>query len=655
MMPQVTLLPIGVALALVWFAAVPIARAQTVTAAFVPGATNPQFVTLNDTDTFEGGGALAGTPLFLQFNLQVNTGSVTLTGSPDFVTLTPTGNCTTQVITQPTSPLTTTASQLVISITALTGLFSVDVSMPHSGAGSPFTFTVNGHAGSLRVGYFTSDGASVWPVEQRHVWHYLTDTRMFAQVTVWNINNGFDGTPTLGDLQAHDAIYVSNNNATYDRPATGDALADYIDAGGGVLLTSVSGMTAFGPQGRLLSGNYFPIAQAANNTSVIDTLGTVHQPTHPIMAGVTAIESRALYQRVGTPGPSATRIFDWNGGGGVACAVIDGVFNGRVAAFDVWQLSDLAPPVGTVGWLDAPSNNRRLIVNILEWIAQTVAGPRIEVRDSTSAPVPVGGTLSVGNAFTGLPNTISIAVANTGSQPLTISGVNTSNPVNCTVSGVVPGAPIPANTVGSVDLIVTPGITAAFSFDVSIDSSDPIAARNPYTISADGTAVDAPAIGLQFPPGTPVANGASINIGARTANQASTALFTITNAGPGTLTLATTTAQLPSNCTAAVTTPPALTTLTTGQSTTFEITFTPGIGVFSFNVVVTSDDPLNGTYTLTINGTAPSLSSSSGGGCTTSMGAWSTTNATDATTATATVILVLMALAGLIATRRHAS
>ena len=94
-------------------------------------------------------------------------------------------------------------------------------------------------------------------------------------------------TPTLGELTPYDAV-LSFSDYTYDdSTAMGNVLADYVDAGGGVVLGHFSFSTGWGIGGRIMTGNYATISKGANTHS--NTTMGWYNPAHPIMDGVSSV------------------------------------------------------------------------------------------------------------------------------------------------------------------------------------------------------------------------------------------------------------------------------------------------------------------------------------------------------------------------------
>jgi len=98
--------------------------------------------------------------------------------------------------------------------------------------------------------------------------------------------------PTLDYLLTYDVVIVHCNYPYLDNVAMGDRLADYVDAGGRVILSVFNWYTG-GPwpwfiSGRMLTAGYSPFLSAGGAQFGTWCLG-VYQATHPLMQGVSAL------------------------------------------------------------------------------------------------------------------------------------------------------------------------------------------------------------------------------------------------------------------------------------------------------------------------------------------------------------------------------
>ena len=115
----------------------------------------------------------------------------------------------------------------------------------------------------------------------------------FQGVDVLNAAAGTGSTPALGLLQQYDALLVWTRQPLDDANAFGDVLADYVDAGGGVVVGTFAnalGVNPFRPLGRWPNGYEVIVGGGGWNFGPI-ALGTVLQPNHPVLAGVTTFSA----------------------------------------------------------------------------------------------------------------------------------------------------------------------------------------------------------------------------------------------------------------------------------------------------------------------------------------------------------------------------
>lgn len=175
----------------------------------------------------------------------------------------------------------------------------------------------------------------------------------------------FDGgaaTPTLGQLQSVDAVLCSSDLVFLDGAALGNVLADYVDAGGALVVAVFS--TQFGIDGRYDSADYRAIPEAPDQSGDGPiTLGAT--TTHPILTGVTTISggSQSFRALATSIHPQATLVASWSDGTPLVAIRTD--LGGRRA--DV----NLYPPTDDVasGWQSAAGDGIRLLANALSWVA----------------------------------------------------------------------------------------------------------------------------------------------------------------------------------------------------------------------------------------------------------------------------------------------
>jgi hypothetical protein len=114
----------------------------------------------------------------------------------------------------------------------------------------------------------------------------------FPDISVVDVYNAVSTTPVLGDLLDYHCVIVVNNDVFGDPVAVGNVLADYVDAGGGLILTLASFAAGYEVQGRLLDEGYMPFTLATDYGETAN-LGSFNAD-HPIMEGVTSALSYLL-------------------------------------------------------------------------------------------------------------------------------------------------------------------------------------------------------------------------------------------------------------------------------------------------------------------------------------------------------------------------
>ncbi|MEF8767711.1 PEP-CTERM sorting domain-containing protein [Candidatus Accumulibacter contiguus] len=150
-----------------------------------------------------------------------------------------------------------------------------------------------------------SDGA-----ETANVVSDLAALGVFTSVTQLN------GTESAAQLNAYDSILLYSNSAV-GYPSFGDTLADYVDAGGGLVAATFLYQTIGGgygqSYGRLQSDGYLPYDSYIDNYSN-SSLGT-YDASHPIMAGPLAVSSITGYYRdIVTLSADANLVASWSDG-----------------------------------------------------------------------------------------------------------------------------------------------------------------------------------------------------------------------------------------------------------------------------------------------------------------------------------------------------
>jgi hypothetical protein len=194
----------------------------------------------------------------------------------------------------------------------------------------------------------------------------LIATGAFNSVTTYNLYS--TGTPTLAYLQGFDAVLVYTDYGCQDPTTFGNNLAAYIDGGGGVVNCVFSNASV------LINGAFNTTAYQVivpnngQNSSPQLTLGTILDPCHAIIQGITSFDggSSSYRSSSNTLAPGATFVANWsNGDWLVAQKTGVGPMNARRADLNFY------PPSSTVrsDFWDAATQGGQLMANALLWVA----------------------------------------------------------------------------------------------------------------------------------------------------------------------------------------------------------------------------------------------------------------------------------------------
>lgn len=288
---------------------------------------------------------------------------------------------------------------------------------------------LSGHAGAqqLNVAIAAAAGSNTSDCRFTDVQNYLTASGFFASVDIMDVRVS---TPSLAMLQAYDAVITWSNFDYADSVALGDVLADYVDGGGGVVVAvyaNTTTATARYLRGRWQSG-YEVIPAALGVTPGAASLGTVLDPTHPVMQGVNTFQGGSASNRPTTLTltPGSTLIAQWSDG---KTLVAEGSIPGRIDLGMYPPSSDCSSSFWT-----ASTDGDLLVANALVYVAGGGAGTAFCFGDGTGTPCPCG---NFGGAGEGCANsTAAGAVLSTNGS----ASVTAANLV-LTGANLVPGQP----------------------------------------------------------------------------------------------------------------------------------------------------------------------------------------------------------------------
>ena len=184
----------------------------------------------------------------------------------------------------------------------------------NSNWGGANTDTCNGPSQTLTVTFCSSPVALVTadnPGFVSDVQGKLIATGKFSAVDIIDASST---TPTLAQLQGYGSVLVWSDSGFADPTTLGNNLADYVDSGGGVVI-AVFADASVPIGGRFASDDYYAMEPAGQTEGTELTLGTVQEPSSPIMAGVTTFDGgSSSFRGTGSPNMSAVRVADWSNG-----------------------------------------------------------------------------------------------------------------------------------------------------------------------------------------------------------------------------------------------------------------------------------------------------------------------------------------------------
>jgi hypothetical protein len=184
--------------------------------------------------------------------------------------------------------------------------------------------------------------------------------RVAGRVEIFNIQGA---TPTAAQLRDFDSVVVFSDFSSADPIALGNRLADYVDSGGGVVVSTFA--LTFGVAGRFVSGGYMPFNGTSQGSGTTLTLGTRLIPNHPLLDAVGNFSGgTASFHNTGTLAPGAIRIADWSNGVPLLTAMPGK--KGRVAALNFFPPSS----VSRNDLWDRSTDGGALLGNAINWTSR---------------------------------------------------------------------------------------------------------------------------------------------------------------------------------------------------------------------------------------------------------------------------------------------
>lgn len=201
-----------------------------------------------------------------------------------------------------------------------------------------------------------------------------------SQIKVFRVGNDLP-IPTLANLRQYNAVLVYSNDRYTDATALGNALADYVDEGGGVVIAthsfSADGFSGLG--GRIMTPAYSPFTPGAPRFSPHLTL-IKDLPEHLLMQNISGFDGGVQSTRDAvTLTGAATLVAHWSDGTPLLATAEPA--GSRVVGLNFWPPSSDSD---YFGWR-VDTDGGRLMANALLWAA---AGElRIPVTPCSAPPI----------------------------------------------------------------------------------------------------------------------------------------------------------------------------------------------------------------------------------------------------------------------------
>jgi hypothetical protein len=198
----------------------------------------------------------------------------------------------------------------------------------------------------------------------------LIGTGMFDQVDVYFVGTGGGAipTPTLAQLQQYNAVLVYSDSAFSDPTGFGNVLADFADAGGGVVLATFDFDTPLA--GRFATDGYYPLTIGGSTHGTLQSL-VKDLPAHPILNGVNSFNGGSeSWRDMVTPSTGSTLVAHWTDG--LPLVVTKQPTIGRIVALNFFPPSSDSSP--NYGFWDSSTDGARLMGNALAWAATAQPG-----------------------------------------------------------------------------------------------------------------------------------------------------------------------------------------------------------------------------------------------------------------------------------------
>jgi len=217
----------------------------------------------------------------------------------------------------------------------------------------------------LRVAIWGDENTNLTDVQSK-----ISGAGSFAAVDIVNIDT--KPVPTLAEALKYHSIIIHGGTEGWGTTVSkeaGDILADYADAGGGIVTCTFVLGSNYGSwilRGRFNDERYHVMVPVQSQASGHHTLGTVYHPDHPIMEGVNSFDGGSSSYKVPITDltTGSTLIADWSNGRPLV-AIKDLPDMGRRVDLNFYPpSSDVRDDFWTVG-----TDGDILLANAVTWAA----------------------------------------------------------------------------------------------------------------------------------------------------------------------------------------------------------------------------------------------------------------------------------------------
>ena len=235
--------------------------------------------------------------------------------------------------------------------------------------------------------------------------------------------------------------------------------------------------------------------------------------------------------------------------------------------------------------------------------ATTATLPVIAVEQPAGSGLTSGtSVVNFGSTSVGTAVPLTFTIRNTGTADLTgisvrIDGTNSAEFTQTSS----PASSVSASGTTTFTVGFNPAAGGTRTATLHIASND--TTHNPFNVTLKGTG-QAPVIVVEQPAGTGLTSGSSkVDFGSSLVSTPYSLDFTISNTGSADLTGIAVSIAGTDSADYTVTAPPGSTTLTTGNSTTFTVTFNPSAaGTRTATLQIASNDPAHSTFRVSLTG-----------------------------------------------------